>query len=142
MVYLLDTYSRYISVDKSKCSKVVLWLTINSSITACKETINVGIVYIPPCNSKYAAGEPYIELQQELARYCQNSNHVILMGDFNSRTGLKDDYSVVDHYFTEQFGLECIENESIEILNNFQVNNTSLSRSNKDWIVNAYGNQM
>ena len=64
------------------------------------------------------------------------------MGDFNSRTGLKGDYIVVDHYFTEQFDLECIEDKSIEILNNFHVNNISLSRRNKDWIVNAYGNQM
>ena len=31
-LFVKDTYSRYISVDKSKCSKLVLWLTINSNI--------------------------------------------------------------------------------------------------------------
>ena len=97
--------------------------------------IEGGSYYVVSANKASSVTLPYIE---ELATYCQNSNHVILMGDFNSRTGLKDDYIGVDHYFTEQFCLECTEDESIEILNKFHINNISLSRKNKDCIVNTF----
>ena len=120
----------------------MLWFTINRYITTCNENINVGIVYIPPHNSKYAVEEPYIELQHDLERYCQNPNHVILIGDFNSRTGVKGDYISVDHYFTEEYGLKSIEDESSAVLSNFYTNNISLSRKNKDLTINTHGNQM
>ena len=56
--------------------------------------------------------------------------------------GVKDDYICVDHYFTEEFGLECIEDESSAVLSNVYTINVPLSRKNKDFTINAYRNQM
>ena len=44
-LFVKDTFSSYINIDKAKCSKLVLWFTINRYITTCNENINVGIVF-------------------------------------------------------------------------------------------------
>ena len=43
-------------------------------------------VYIPPCNSKYSDNEIFDQLEQDIVRF-SSTGSIILMGDFNSRTG-------------------------------------------------------
>ena len=94
-----------------------------------------------PC-SKYAHEEPYNELEQEIIRYCINSKNIILMGDFNSRTGQKDDYVPIDSYLSKNFGLEQLCDDFSDVLNNFQLNSVPLLRDNDDSAINSYGNMM
>ena len=49
-------------------------------------------VYIPPCNSKYFDIELFDQLEQDVVHF-SSTGSVILMGDFNSRTGKYSDTS-------------------------------------------------
>ena len=57
--------------------------------------VYLGVVYISPKNSSYTANSvesPTIEiLEKEITEY-QKVGRVLLMGDFNARTGTKPDY--------------------------------------------------
>ena len=70
-----------------------------------------GVVYIPPISSKYAHDEPFIELEREILRYCNDSKRIILMGDFNARTGPKNDYIQPDRFLSQHCGLEQMADE-------------------------------
>ena len=47
-------------------------------------------VYMPPCNSKYFDIELFDQLEQDVV-HLSSTGSVILMGDFNSRTGKHSD---------------------------------------------------
>ena len=64
------------------------------------------------------------------------------MGDFNSRTGQKDDYVPIDSYLSKNFGLEQLCDDFSDVLNNFQLNSVPLLRDNDDSAINSYGNMM
>ena len=91
-LFVKNSISDYVKVENEFHSKLILWFIISHKITLIGEDVHCGIVYIPPQGSKYAHEEPYNELEQEIIRYCINSTNIILMGDFNSRSGQKDDY--------------------------------------------------
>ena len=134
--------SEYVKVDSHKNSKIVLWFTLCRTILQSDNDINFGVVYIPPVNSKYASDDPYSELQREVLRYCPNSNQIILLGDFNSRSGEKPDYVFIDELISEHCGLNELVDENNAIVNSFSINNLPLHRVNADKVVNSYGTQM
>ena len=104
--------------------------------------MNFGVVYIPLVNSKYASDDPYSELQREILRYCPNSKQIILLGDFNSRSGEKTDYVFIDELISDQCGLDELVDENNAIVELFSANNVPLHRVNADKVVNTYGAQM
>ncbi|MEW8547740.1 MAG: reverse transcriptase domain-containing protein, partial [Candidatus Thiodiazotropha sp.] len=137
-----ENISKYINTEKVSASKLILWFTISGKITCFNEDIHCGVVYIPPVSSKYAHDEPFTELEREILRYCSDSKHILLMGDFNARTGIKNDYVQADRFLSRHCGFEQIVDEGTEILNNFNISHTSLARQNDDLVTNCYGNQM
>ena len=132
---------KYIKVEIKNESKIIQWFTIAPDISPTGNPINCGVVYIPPYGSKYAHEDPYAELQREILRYCNNSEF-ILFGDFNSRTGEKNDFQEIDSFISEMHGLESIRDETLQVLDYFTKCNVALHRSNSDKQTNHYGNQM
>ena len=141
-LFVRDSISDFVKIETELHSKLILWFTISHNITLIGEDVHCGIVYIPPQGSKYAHEEPYDELEQEIIRYCINSKNIILMGDFNSRTGQQDDYIPIDSYLSKNFGLEQLCDDFSDVLNNFQLNSVPLLRDNDDSAINSYGNMM
>ena len=137
-----ENISKYIKTEKVSPSKLILWFTISSKITCFNENIHCGVVYIPPISSKYAHDEPFIELEREILRYCNDSKRIILMGDFNARTGPKNDYVQPDRFLSQHCGLEQMADEGYEILNNFNISHIPFARQNDDSVTNCYGNQI
>ena len=83
-----DNILPYIKIDHAKSSKLVLFFTISKTLYKFEnhdEDLECGIVYIPPQGTKYASDDPYLEMQEEIFRYCLDSKNVLLLGDFNSR---------------------------------------------------------
>ena len=141
-LFVKNSISDYIKVENEFHSKLILWFIISHKITLIGEDVHCGIVYIPPQGSKYAHEEPYNELEQEIIRYCINSTNIILMGDFNSRSGQKDDYVSIGSYLSKNFGLEQLCDDFSDVLNNFELNSVPLLRENDDSAINSYGNLM
>ena len=133
---------KFVKVESRHNSNPVLWCTISRDLMQTDKDVYCGIVYIPPIGSRYANEDPYTELQAEILRHCTNSPHIILMGDYNSRTGERDDIFCNDEFLSEVHGLDFLEQESNEIRSYFLRNSVPLKRANSDKIVNAYGTQM
>ena len=137
-----DELLPYVKIDQTKNSKLILFFTISHEIYKSEnqnEDLTCGIVYIPPQGSKYSSDDPYLEIQQELFRYCLDSKHVLLMGDFNSRVKNLPDFVQIDKYMCDVYGLHDLYEENTNILNILEVNNISLNRHSADNSVNSYG---
>ena len=63
------------------------------------QDVYIGTVYISPANSTYTQKlnySPFDILESEVRKYCAKGQ-IVLMGDFNSRTGVLPDYIVNDN---------------------------------------------
>lgn len=111
-ILIKNDLAPYVKVLKNN-SKLVSWFIISSKVTANKEDLFCGVVYIPPYHSKYAIPDPYLELQNELDRYCLQSKNIILLGDFNSRTAEQADYTIYDEFLCDIQGNNEMYNENV-----------------------------
>ncbi|MCG8046717.1 MAG: reverse transcriptase domain-containing protein [Candidatus Thiodiazotropha endolucinida] len=123
-------------------SKLILWFTISSQISKSGESILCGIVYIPPYGSKYSHPDPYLEMQNEYDKHRSPSRHILLFGDFNSRTSSACDYVKCDYFICDLQGSQELYDENREILNLFDHYNIPLERKNADSVTNVYGSQL
>lgn len=71
-----------------------------------------------------------------------NSKHVLLFGNFNSRTAKIADYVECDEFIFEICGNEDLHREKDELFQLFKVSNTPVNRENIDHTTNAYGYQL
>ena len=101
-----------------------------------------GVIYIPPVGSKYSHRDPYLELQHEYDTICSNSKHVLLFGDWNSRTYQICDFVKTDSFLSDVYGNHELYRENMEIFKCFEDDSVPLSRRNDDVTVNQYGNQL
>jgi hypothetical protein len=72
----------------------LLWICLKKEFFKTTSEIFIGAVYISPLNSTYSKKleyDPLDIIEQEIGKYAEQGN-VILMGDFNDRTGTFQDY--------------------------------------------------
>ena len=95
----------------------LVWLTLATD--CCQKNIKIGCTYIPPENLTYVGvrNDYFTMLEEEVARYIE-THHILLCGDFKSRTSQAPDNEagVIDTYVT-------VPNR----------------RSNEDKVINKYG---
>jgi len=73
-----------------KTNQNFLWFKIDKKFLNSSKDIYVCGVYIPPCNSKYFDSEIFDQFEQDIL-FFSSAGSVILLGDFNSRTGKYSD---------------------------------------------------
>ncbi|MCG8049047.1 MAG: reverse transcriptase family protein [Candidatus Thiodiazotropha endolucinida] len=132
----------YIKIDYTRSSKLILFFTISKALYGFEnhdEDLVCGIVYIPPHGSKYASEDPYLEIQEQLFRYCLDAKHLLLLGDFNSRSKNMPDYVCIDKHFSDVYGLQETYEENTCLLNIFEQYGIPLNRSSADTSINSYG---
>ena len=64
-VYVRNNLSHHVQIIKSE-SEYVLWLVIHKSVTGYSENIVLGIVYIPPDNSRFFKEDDFIIFKNEV----------------------------------------------------------------------------
>ena len=78
-----------------------MWLTIDKSIFFnLNKSVKVCVVYNPPESSKYCNKIIYEDLSKDLLLRSNSTSPVVLIGDFNSRTGELKDYEDTDDKHT------------------------------------------
>ena len=87
-------------------------------ITKCYDIL-CGVVYIPPENSNFSRIDPYFVINEELYQFADKYDHVLLFGDFNSRTKFMKDYAEPDLTIFHENGLEEVFEEFQEELEFF-----------------------
>ena len=113
------------NISITKTTQNFLWFKIEKSFLNSVKDIYVCGVYIPPCNSKYFDLELFDQLEQDIVHF-STIGSVILMGDFNSRTGKYSDT-------VSQEGNSIITNDQSE--SDFQ----PAQRNSFDNLLNSHG---
>ena len=134
----------YVKIHE-KINDLILLFSVSSALNSAsnvKEDLICGIVYIPPCGSKYAVEDPFLEKQEVLLKYGSDANNFLLFGDFNSRTGILADYVHMDTFMCNRLGIEELDEENSYILNLFEKCQIPLTRKNADNTINTYGRSM
>ena len=74
----------------TKTTQNYVWFIIKKDLLNSMKDIHVCGIYVPPCNSKYFDPEIFDQLEQDITDFSPTGS-IILMGDFNSRTGKYSD---------------------------------------------------
>ena len=124
-------------------SKLVIWFTISKQLTKSKDLL-CGIVYTPPESSDYSVSDPYQEIENELYRYTDRYEHILLFGDYNSRTNNLPDFIHIDPYISFHFDADELDLDYQKELSFFDQCNShvSIQRTCKDRNTNNYGYKM
>jgi hypothetical protein len=84
-------------IKKVKITPYYIWVTIDQALFHnIKKSVKVCVAYNPPENSKYCNKDLYEELATDLLKKSTSDQPVILIGDFNSRTGDLVDFENTD----------------------------------------------
>ena len=131
-----DTLSNLIEI-KNTNSKYALWFKCDGNLFQFDRPIIFGIVYIPPEYTKYTSDEAFNEIQQELLSFQNTTKYICLLGDFNARTGVENDF--VEMYKNEHGGNNITDfvDNNVDVSKNFLL---PVHRKGMDSGKNRYGN--
>ena len=116
-----------------------MWMCIDKRITDTDENIFLGIVYVPPSQSRFYNDDELSKLENEIMSMCSSNKYVIISGDINARTGKLTDHVKLDNYFSDLFYFdEDMANllDKTDILDNLGI---PLTRSSMDKKTNTTG---
>ena len=97
-VYIRNNLSHHVQISKSE-SEYVLWLVIHKSVTGYSENIVLGIVYIPPHNSRFFKEDDFIIFKNEVTELSNADPFFMLAGDLNARMSNILDIIESDSFF-------------------------------------------
>ena len=130
-------------VDLLKCDcDFVLWLKVDKVTLNIDNDLFIGIVYIPPEGSRFYKNDMFSKIEESILNMYCNSEHIMLIGDFNARTGILNDMCSLDEYilsengFDELFPTECNPENVLDSLN------LPHARVSKDHKVNNNGTKL
>ncbi|MEW8548531.1 MAG: reverse transcriptase family protein [Candidatus Thiodiazotropha sp.] len=120
-------------------SDYIMWVRVDKKLTNLDEDIILGVIYVPPTQSKYFSEEEILNLESEIISFCSNNRYVIITGDINARTAKLNDYVIADNFLSDYFDFDD------ETLSFFDKTNTlfhygvPLNRANCDRKTNNNG---
>ena len=134
---VLSKFLKFINSD----SEYIQWIEISKEYSTLNE--NVLLDYTPPEYTKYSSEEAFIEIEEELVIFSQNTKNISINVDFNSRTSKLNDYIVDD---LELFDiLDVVDDTDYidNVLNKLEEKNIPLERYSQDVDrVNKYGTKL
>ena len=77
-----------------------MWVCIDKRLTDTDENLILGIVYVPPSQSRFYNDDELSKLENEIMSVCSSSKYVVISGDINARTAKLQDYIKLDQYFS------------------------------------------
>jgi len=121
-----NKYQRFVEIVKSTTNS--LWCKISKNILGKHKDLFICGIYVPPENSNYFNKEIFENLENEIDKFSKQG-YILLLGDFNARTGRESDSVCQD-------GHDFISNDC---------SNMSLltpPRNNFDSILNSHGKHL
>lgn len=106
VVYVKDSLAKFVSKIESE-SDYVLWLSFSEGLLHNVDHLILGAVYIPPENSNFYNEEEIMAFENEVTSLCSSHPHVMLTGDFNSRTANQCDYIQTDDFLSDFFDFDA-----------------------------------
>ena len=135
--FVKNEFSEYCTHQPSE-SDYTMWMCIDKCLTDTDENLFLGIVYVPPSQSRFYNDDELTKLENEIMSMCSSNKYVIISGDINARTA-KHHYIKLDQYFSDMFDFDddiayCFD--KTEILEHL---NVSLVKSSTDTKTNNSG---
>ena len=128
-VLIKNKYPDFVSLIKS-ASPNIIWSCLKGHLFGIDADIYLAAVYLPPLQSQRKAGEDALSiLEQEVYKF-STQGQIILLGDFNARTGTLNDF---------------IENDCQDFMaadNAYNLDKNWLKRNNVDYSVNKLGGEI
>lgn len=121
-----EKYQNYVELIKS--SNNYMWCRISGRILGKHKDLFICGIYIPPDNSNYFKTEIFDKLEDEIDEFSKKG-YVMLLGDFNARTGKSDDTTCKD-------GHNYIPNDCSDM------SIESAHRNNFDSVLNSHGKRL
>ena len=140
-VFYKDKFQDNIKVIPTE-SDYILWLRIDHKILDIQEDLLLGVLYIPPSQSRFLNEDEYLSLENEITLMCSKSSYVCLTGDMNARTAQLCDFITADRTISDilQFDQETLEFfNSSEMLDKLNINK---QRASQDNLSNTNGNKL
>lgn len=100
----ISKYIRHLETD----SDYIMWISLDKKLTNTDEHIILGIIYVPPTQSKYFNDEEILNLEREITSMCSSNKFVIITGDVNARTARLNDYVQADNFLSDLFDDETL----------------------------------
>jgi hypothetical protein len=113
-----DTISKCLTFPTSN-SEFVQWVEIANECSKFTKLL-IGCVYIPPETTKYTSDNAFNEIENELMSFSQNTKHITLVGDFNSRTSNLTNYILPDEELINEI-LDIVDDDVIESMFSHQI---------------------
>ena len=124
-------------------SKLVQWFKIDKSLTGYGKNVIVGNIYIPPRGTRFESDAPFTEIEDEMVNFSDDSNLIILTGDFNAHTKTDKDYIVVDDFIINQLEFDTDIAAMLDDISKLDSLGIDIKRKNKDVKdINAYGTRL
>ena len=90
-VLIRDHHQNFVSRIHSD-SPNIIWCRLDKQLLGLQADIFLAAVYLPPLQSQRRAGEDVISiLEREIHKY-STQGQILLLGDFNARTGTLNDF--------------------------------------------------
>ena len=128
--------SSFVNIVESE-SKYILWFKCNKSMFHLPQDVLIGIVYVPPENSKYCIGNPFNETENELLDFSTNLENVCIIGDWNARPCEEHDYIIANFDTFSDF--LNVDNDGVQMLEELKVEIVPKSMDNRK---NNLGNRL
>ena len=140
-VFVRNELSEFITQEDSE-SDYIMWLKINKTAFKTNEDLYIGVVYVPPSDSRFNTIDETNIFNVEVANMCIDNKYVFLMGDFNARVCNKDDFVDADDFLTHHLSLDDTMDGSLNISSKLEKTNLSKHRVSQDKIINNEGNML
>ena len=128
-VLIRDHHQNFVSRIHSD-SPNIIWCRLDKQLLGLQADIFLAAVYLPPLQSQRKAGEDVISiLEKEIHKY-STQGQILLLGDFNARTGTLNDF---------------IENDADDFLtihNTYNRDTDCPKRNNTDYTINKVGREI
>ena len=107
LVYIKDNLQKHVKVLES--TAYACWLEVDKNIFFnLDQNLIISAQYSPPINSKYNSQNSSENLKSDILKFCDENTPLVLIGDFNARTGNIPDNLEIDPNF-DTSGLEQSE---------------------------------
>ena len=134
IIYYRKEYEKGIThIVNGTNSQNRLWLKLSKEFFGFQENVYLCAVYVPPVTSNYFENDLNL-LENEISSF-SNSGKVILMGDFNARTGQNPDFIMRDNSKINNFDASHLLPEYYEV-------DSEIGRNNQDTCFNAQGKSL
>ena len=120
-----EQFHKHIEVIETECI-FLIWCKISKLIYS--EAVILGIVYIPPEYTSYSSPGAFGQIETEYMQLITNYKNIVLVGDFNARTGEEKDYIFLEDY---EFG-DDLQGISINEVCNLDIFGIPRRRTSKD----------